>query len=145
MVDRSQHDYLDERKRTMLVDYAQREMKMGERVVVANSHWVAVVPFWALWTFEVLLLPLEPVCRLTDLHERGRILLAVITKELLTRYDNLFQTSFPYSMGGMGRRSWKATKPTGSSMRIFTLRCCDRPPSKSLWSDTKCLARLSAT
>jgi len=100
--DRSQRDYLHDAKRTMLVDYAQREMKMGERVVVSNSHWVAVVPFWAVWPFEVLLLPLEPVCRLTDLDEKGRILLASITKELLTRYDNLFKTSFPYSMGWHG-------------------------------------------
>jgi len=100
--DRSQRDYLHDTKRTMLVDYAQREMKMGERVVVSNSHWVAVVPFWAVWPFEVLLLPLEPVCRLTDLDEKGCILLASISKELLTRYDNLFQTSFPYSMGWHG-------------------------------------------
>jgi UDPglucose--hexose-1-phosphate uridylyltransferase len=100
--DRSQRDYLRDTKRPMLVDCAQREMKMGERVVVSNSHWVALVPFWAVWPFEVLLLPLEPVCRLSDLDEKGRILLAAITKELLTRYDNLFQTSFPYSMGWHG-------------------------------------------
>ena len=86
----------------MLVDYAQREIRMVERVVVSNAYWVAVVPFWAVWPFEVLLLPLEPVRRLTDLDKQGRILLASITKELLTRYDNLFKTSFPYSMGWHG-------------------------------------------
>jgi UDPglucose--hexose-1-phosphate uridylyltransferase len=100
--DRSQREYFDQTKRTMLVDYAQREIRMVERVVVANAYWVAVVPFWAVWPFEVLLLPLEPVRRLTDLDEQGRILLASITKELLTRYDNLFKTSFPYSMGWHG-------------------------------------------
>jgi UDPglucose--hexose-1-phosphate uridylyltransferase len=100
--DRSQREYFDDTKRTMLVDYAQREIRMVERVVVSNAYWVAVVPFWAVWPFEVLLLPLEPVRRLTDLDEQGRILLASVTKELLTRYDNLFKTSFPYSMGWHG-------------------------------------------
>jgi galactose-1-phosphate uridylyltransferase len=55
--DPSQRDYLHERKRTMLADYAQREMKMDERVVVSNSYWVAVVPFWAGWPFQVLCCP----------------------------------------------------------------------------------------
>jgi UDPglucose--hexose-1-phosphate uridylyltransferase len=100
--DRSQREYFDDTKRTMLVDYAQREIRMVERVVVSNAYWVAVVPFWAVWPFEVLLLPLEPVRRLTDLDEQGRILLASVTKELLTCYDNLFKTSFPYSMGWHG-------------------------------------------
>lgn len=99
---RSQRDYFKDTKRTMLLDYAEREMKLGERVVVSNSRWVAVVPFWAVWPFEVLLLPLEPVRRLTDLDEQDRALLASITKELLIRYDNLFNTSFPYSMGWHG-------------------------------------------
>ena len=100
--DSSQRAYLHEMKRTMLMDYAQREIAMQDRVVVSNSHWVAVVPFWAVWPFEVLLLPLEPVLRLTDLNEQGRMMLAAVTKELLTRYDNLFKTSFPYSMGWHG-------------------------------------------
>ena len=100
--DRSQRAYFQEMKRTMLTDYAQREIAVGERVVASNSHWAAVVPFWAVWPFEVLLLPLEPVVRLTDLNEQGRTRLASITKELLTRYDELFETSFPYSMGWHG-------------------------------------------
>jgi UDPglucose--hexose-1-phosphate uridylyltransferase len=100
--DRSQRDYFRDNKRPMLLDYAQREIELGERVVASNSRWAAVVPFWAVWPFEVLLLPLEPVQRLTDLDETSRLLLASISKELLTRYDNLFNTSFPYSMGWHG-------------------------------------------
>ncbi len=100
--DRSQRDYFRDKKRTMLLDYAQREIELGERVVATNSRWAAVVPFWAVWPFEVLLLPLEPVQRLTDLDETSRLLLASISKELLSRYDNLFNTSFPYSMGWHG-------------------------------------------
>ena len=100
--DGSQQDYFRDKKRSMLLDYAQREIRLGERVVASNSRWAAIVPFWAVWPFEVLLLPLEPVQRLTDLDEQSRLLLASISKELLTRYDNLFNTSFPYSMGWHG-------------------------------------------
>jgi UDPglucose--hexose-1-phosphate uridylyltransferase len=100
--DSSQRNYFRDKKRTMLLDYAQREIELGERVVTSNSRWAAVVPFWAVWPFEVLLLPLEPVQRLTDLDEQSRLLLASISKDLLTRYDNLFNTSFPYSMGWHG-------------------------------------------
>ena len=100
--DGSQQDYFRDKKRSMLLDYAQREIRLGERVVASNSRWAAIVPFWAVWPFEVLLLPLEPVQRLTDLDEQSRLLLASISKDLLTRYDNLFNTSFPYSMGWHG-------------------------------------------
>jgi len=100
--DSSQRDYFRDKKRSMLLDYAQREIELGERVVASNSRWAAIVPFWAVWPFEVLLLPLDSVQRLTDLDEQSRLLLASISKELLTRYDNLFNTSFPYSMGWHG-------------------------------------------
>ncbi len=100
--DGSQQDYFRDKKRSMLLDYAQREIRLEERVVASNSRWAAIVPFWAVWPFEVLLLPLEPVQRLTDLDEQSRLLLASISKDLLTRYDNLFNTSFPYSMGWHG-------------------------------------------
>ena len=61
-----------------------------------------MVPYWAVWPFEILLLPRRPVQRLPDLHEDEREALASILKRFLTRYDNLFETSFPYSMGWHG-------------------------------------------
>jgi UDPglucose--hexose-1-phosphate uridylyltransferase len=70
--------------------------------VVENEHWLAVVPFWAVWPFELLLLPRRHVLRLPDLTDDERTALASILKRLLTRYDNLFETSFPYSMGWHG-------------------------------------------
>lgn len=100
--DGTQRAYLRKHGTAMLVDYARRESERGERVVVSNRHWVAVVPFWACWPYEVLLLPFEPVRRLCDLHPAQRSDLAAILKNLLTRYDNLFKTSFPYSMGWHG-------------------------------------------
>jgi UDPglucose--hexose-1-phosphate uridylyltransferase len=84
------------------MDYARREGESGERLVVENEHWLAVVPYWAVWPFETLLLPKARVARLPDLDSAQRDALADILRRLLTRYDNLFGTSFPYSMGWHG-------------------------------------------
>lgn len=100
--DRHQRSYWKRHGRPMLLDYIQQELQQVERIVLENDHWLAVVPFWAVWPFEVLLLPRRHVLRLPDLHEEERQSLAVILKQLLIRYDNLFNTSFPYSMGWHG-------------------------------------------
>jgi UDPglucose--hexose-1-phosphate uridylyltransferase len=72
-------------------------------VVVENEHWLAVVPYWAVWPFEILLLPRRRhILRLPDLVNEERNALTSILKRLLTRYDNLFEVSFPYSMGWHG-------------------------------------------
>ncbi|MEO1731581.1 MAG: UDP-glucose--hexose-1-phosphate uridylyltransferase [Pseudomonadota bacterium] len=97
--DRSQADYLEANGRLMLLDLAEREVSEGDRVVEANAHWLAIVPFWAAWPFETLVLPRFEASRLTDLNEAERNDLASLFKALATRYDNLFKTSFPYSMG----------------------------------------------
>lgn len=99
---RHQRDYFAKHGRSLLLDYAALEAERAERVVSQNEGWLAVVPYWAVWPFEILLLPRQPVQRLTDLTAELREQLASILKELLTRYDNLFETSFPYSMGWHG-------------------------------------------
>ncbi|MDO3384749.1 UDP-glucose--hexose-1-phosphate uridylyltransferase [Gilvimarinus sp. SDUM040013] len=88
--------------RNMLLDYVERELSSGERIVCRNSDWVALVPYWAAWPFEVLLLPRFTVSRMTELSEAARISLADAIQQLTIRYDNLFNTSFPYSMGWHG-------------------------------------------
>lgn len=100
--DSQQRSYLAERGTPLLVDYVKLEASRQERVVVENSDWVALVPYWALWPFEILLLPRRHVLRLPDLTSTERDTLSAILKRLLTRYDNLFETSFPYSMGWHG-------------------------------------------
>jgi UDPglucose--hexose-1-phosphate uridylyltransferase len=100
--DQRQKEYFAEHGRSMLLDYAEREAAAGERVVVSTEHWLAVVPYWASWPFETLLLPRFPVQRLEDMNAGQRSDLALALKRLTTRYDNLFQTSFPYSMGWHG-------------------------------------------
>lgn len=100
--DKQQRRYYEEHGSVLLLDYAAAETASGERLVVENEHWLALVPFWAVWPFEILLLPRRHVLRLPDLKEDERSALAGILKRLLTRYDNLFETSFPYSMGWHG-------------------------------------------
>ncbi len=99
--DATQRDWLARRGARMLDAVAEREAG-GPREVVSNAHWLAIVPFWAAWPFETLLLPRFPAARLTDLDGEARDALADILRRLTTRYDNLFQTSFPYSMGWHG-------------------------------------------
>lgn len=100
--EREQKKYWEKKSSVLLLDYAQRELAAPTRVVVSNAHWVAVVPFWAVWPYEILLLPLRHVQRLPDLSDAERTALAEILQALLIRYDNLFETSFPYSMGWHG-------------------------------------------
>lgn len=100
--DASQRSYHLTTFSPMLKDYLQEELKTGERVILENDHWVALVPYWAVWPYEAMLLPRAHVLRLPDLGDDQRNALADILKQLLTRYDNLFQTIFPYSMGWHG-------------------------------------------
>jgi UDPglucose--hexose-1-phosphate uridylyltransferase len=100
--DRRQREYFAANKSPLLLDYLRREVEEKERLVQENEYWVAVVPYWAVWPFEVLLLPCHHTLRLPDLDETSKDALADILKRLLVRYDNLFETSFPYSMGWHG-------------------------------------------
>jgi UDPglucose--hexose-1-phosphate uridylyltransferase len=100
--DRRQRAYFMDQGSVLLLDYAELEARHQERIVVENEDWLAVVPYWALWPFETLLLPRRQVLRLPNLTGDERDSLASILKRLLTRYDNLFETSFPYSMGWHG-------------------------------------------
>ena len=97
--DRHQREYSARHQSVLLLDYAKRELAARTRVLLSSRHWVAVVPFWAVWPYEILLLPLRHVPRLPDLTDAERTSLAEMLQALLVRYDNLFETSFPYSMG----------------------------------------------
>ncbi|MEH6582938.1 MAG: UDP-glucose--hexose-1-phosphate uridylyltransferase [Halioglobus sp.] len=103
--DISQRDYFEQKGRHLLLDYAVRECEAAERVVCQNDDWLAVVPYWASWPFETLLMPLRAVSRMSELNAGEKANLASILKDLTTRYDNLFQTAFPYSMGWHGAPS----------------------------------------
>jgi len=96
---RSLAAYLDEHGTCLLCDYVALELAAGERIVLQNDHFVALVPFWAVWPFETMVLARRHVGSLPDLTSPERDALADVVKRLTTRYDNLFEVSFPYSMG----------------------------------------------
>ena len=98
-----QKAYYSEHGSPLLIDYLHDELAASERIVVENEHWVSLVPYWAVWPFELLLLPRRHVTEMPALTSVERDALASILKRMLTRYDNLFETSFPYSMGWHGQ------------------------------------------
>jgi UDPglucose--hexose-1-phosphate uridylyltransferase len=100
--DRQQLAHWRERASLLLLDYLRYEEEQNERIVIQNEDWVVLLPYWATWPYETLLLPRRQVLRLPDLTDAERRSLAEILKRLLTRYDNLFEVSFPYSMGWHG-------------------------------------------
>jgi UDPglucose--hexose-1-phosphate uridylyltransferase len=91
--------HLERTGRTLLGDYLSVELERESRLVCANDSFVVVVPFWATWPFETLILPRRHVRHLNDMTTAERGDLADIIKRLTIRYDNLFECSFPYSAG----------------------------------------------
>jgi UDPglucose--hexose-1-phosphate uridylyltransferase len=97
-----QRQYKQIHKRPLLLDYVSQELIKKVRIVVQNDNWVVLVPYWAVWPFETMILPKRQVLRLQDLNESEKCDLADAMKRLLIKYDNLFEVSFPYSMGWHG-------------------------------------------
>ncbi|WP_165313744.1 galactose-1-phosphate uridylyltransferase [Vibrio ziniensis] len=100
--DQLQAEYFSKHHSPLLHDYVHRELRHKERVVVETEHWVVVVPYWASWPFETLVLPKHKVSRITELSSQQKSDLSIALKEITIRYDNLFQCSFPYCMGWHG-------------------------------------------
>lgn len=84
---------------TLLGDYTLAELKAGTRLVCANEHFVVLVPYWAFWPFETLVVSRRPVRSLLDFEPDEKDAFAAILKDLTSRYDRLFDVSFPYSAG----------------------------------------------
>jgi UDPglucose--hexose-1-phosphate uridylyltransferase len=95
----AQAEHLERTGRCLLCDYVAAERTAGERVVFENEHFLAVAPWWAVWPFEVMLLARRHARALPELTSGERDGLADALKRLTTRYDNLFETPFPYTMG----------------------------------------------
>jgi len=100
--EKNQKTFFEEYGKTLLSVYLEKELELQERVVTENADWAVVVPFWAVWPYETLLLPKFNAARILDLNDGQRDSLALILKEFLGIYDKLFDTSFPYSMGWHG-------------------------------------------
>lgn len=99
--------YYTKHQRPLLQDYIKKELLKKERIVYENDEWVILVPYWAVWPFETMILPKNQIERLTDANLRQRELLVATLQILIAKYDNLFKCTFPYSMGWHGA-------PTGS-------------------------------
>lgn len=100
--DSNQRAYTEREGGVLLLECLQEELETHERVVVENESWVALVPHWAIWPYETLIVPRRHVLRLPDLENEERNQLAQVMKVLLLRYDALFNAPFPYSMGWHG-------------------------------------------
>ena len=96
--DRGQRRHFEATGRRLLLDYAAQESG-GPRELISDDEWLIVVPFWAAWPFETLVIPRRPVTRLPELDEKQRAALSERMIELVRGYDGLFEMPFPYSMG----------------------------------------------
>ena len=92
-------DYWEKNKRSLLSDYLAQEMKSKERILLENEHFVALVPYWAVWPYEVIIIPRKHHQHIGQLNRAEESSFAQMIKKLITKYDNLFGTSFPYSSG----------------------------------------------
>ena len=119
---KSQLTYFKQHGSNLLQDYVNREVENKERIVVINDDWLVVVPYWAAWPFETLLLPRFAVSRITELNAAQKLSLADILKKVTIKYDNLFNCSFPYSMG------WHGAPFDGQLHDEWTLHASFFPP-----------------
>jgi UDPglucose--hexose-1-phosphate uridylyltransferase len=94
-----QQEYFAKNGTALLCEYQRMEEELGQRVVAQNKSFLAVVPFWAVWPFEVTILPRRHVERLEDLTDEERSDFAAMLRAITSTYDQVFDTPFPYSMG----------------------------------------------
>jgi UDPglucose--hexose-1-phosphate uridylyltransferase len=91
--------YFEKNGSNLLLDYLEKELEAKERIVIENDHFVALIPFWAIWPFETMIICKRHVTKITDFNSEEVAAYALILKQLTAKYDNLFETSFPYSSG----------------------------------------------
>ncbi len=94
-----QKKFWDDQKKSLLKVYIQQELQLDERIILKNEHFVALVPFWAVWPYETMIVPLKHYQHIGQLNLEEKKAFADILKKLTIKYDNLFETSFPYSSG----------------------------------------------
>lgn len=94
-----QREYWEENQRSLLGDYLEQELQLRERIVAENGHFVALVPYWAVWPYEVMIVPRRHHPDIAQMRGEEKRDFAGMIKIVTTKYDNLFGTSFPYSSG----------------------------------------------
>jgi len=99
---RTQHNlwnYWNKGKKSLLQDYLEQELKLDERIVYSNEHFVVLVPFWAVWPYETMIISRRHLIDISEMEDDEIAAFADALKIITVRYDNLFKTSFPYSAG----------------------------------------------
>ena len=94
-----QKAYWDKHQKSLLGSYIEQELALDERIILKNDHFVAFVPYWAVWPYEAIIAPIKHYQDISQLNPEEEEAFAAIIKDLTTKYDNLFETSFPYSSG----------------------------------------------
>jgi len=122
----------------LLCEYAKLEQTEGKRVVEQNDHFLAVVPFWAVWPFETMVIARRHLASLDQLTSDERDALADILKRTTARYDRLFDVSFPYSMVFTNAPPTAPRTTSGTSTCTSTRPCCGPLPFANFWSAMKC-------
>lgn len=103
----------------LLCDYAALESKETSRIVCQNESFLALVPFWAIWPFETMILSRNHITNITELDAKQRVDLADLIRRITCRYDNLFKCSFPYSMGIHQRPTLNSTKDAHLHLHFY--------------------------
>lgn len=101
-VERTQQNlraYYEKNKTSLLKDYLEKELENKERIVCENPHFVALVPFWATWPYETMIVSKRHFGNIIAMSQDEKLAFAQILKDLTVKYDNLFEMSFPYSSG----------------------------------------------
>lgn len=96
---KTQQAYFEQHKVSLLAAYLEQELAENKRIVTKNDHFVALVPFWAVWPYEVMIISRRHFTAISEMDKDEESAFAAILKDVTVRYDNLFQTSFPYSAG----------------------------------------------
>ncbi len=91
--------YWQKNKRSILEDYVAQELKANQRIILENETFVALVPYWAVWPYEGMILPKRRIAHIGQLNSKETQDFAEINKRFIIKYDNIFETSFPYSSG----------------------------------------------
>ncbi|MDG1830394.1 MAG: UDP-glucose--hexose-1-phosphate uridylyltransferase [Flavobacteriaceae bacterium] len=94
-----QKEYYKKNNTSLLLDYLNQELELRERIICENSSFLALIPYWAVWPFETMIIPKKQHKSILSFSENELVDYAKILKKLTTKYDNLFNTSFPYSSG----------------------------------------------
>jgi UDPglucose--hexose-1-phosphate uridylyltransferase len=93
------NDYYSEKDKSLLEAYLEQELELQERIVLENPYFVALVPYWAVWPYEVMIIPRRHLQHIGQLTAEEDVSFANMIKRLCIKYDNIFETSFPYSSG----------------------------------------------